>query len=115
LDRLFADLGRLSGVEPPAVKLPLGVALALASAGRRVGGGLVPMPSVTEIRAASLNWAFRNTKAKRDLAWRPGPHEDCLEESIEWYRSAEGEPSPASRQPLPLRVTGGLLRRFLQS
>ena len=22
-DRLFADLGRLSGVEPPAVKLPL--------------------------------------------------------------------------------------------
>ncbi len=28
LDRLFADLGRLSGVEPPAVKLPLYAALA---------------------------------------------------------------------------------------
>ena len=32
LDRLFADLGRLSGVEPPAVKLPLAAALALARA-----------------------------------------------------------------------------------
>src|SRR5437868_4846329 len=30
LDRLFADLGRLSGVEPPALKLPLPAALALA-------------------------------------------------------------------------------------
>jgi dihydroflavonol-4-reductase len=32
LDRLFADLGRLSGVEPPAVKLPLPAALAMAAA-----------------------------------------------------------------------------------
>src|SRR6266508_773068 len=30
LDRLFADLGRLSGVEPPALKLPLAAAAALA-------------------------------------------------------------------------------------
>ena len=34
LDRLFADLGRLSGVEPPAIRLPLPVALALAEAAR---------------------------------------------------------------------------------
>src|SRR3712207_5512592 len=32
LDRLFADLGRLSGVEPPALKLPLPAALAFATA-----------------------------------------------------------------------------------
>jgi dihydroflavonol-4-reductase len=112
LDRLFADLGRLSGVEPPPVTLPLSVALALASASARLPGVSMPMP--VEIRAASLNWAFRNTKAKRELSWRPGPHEECLEETIEWYRSVDGAPS-GSRQPLPLRVTGGLLRRFLQS
>ena len=34
LDRLFADLGRLSGVEPPALKLPLAAAVALARASR---------------------------------------------------------------------------------
>jgi dihydroflavonol-4-reductase len=110
LDRLFADLGRLSGVEPPAVKLPLVVALSLATAGRRLPG--ISLPSPTDIRASSLNWAFRNTKAKRELGWRPSPHEDCLEETISWYRAREGErlaPSGA-RQPLALRATGSVLR-----
>jgi hypothetical protein len=72
------------------------------------------LPSPTEIRASSLNWAFRNTKAKRELGWRPSPHEDSLEETIAWYRAREGEllaPSGA-RQPLALRVTGAVLRRF---
>ena len=32
LDRLFADLGRVSGVEPPALKLPPAIALRLAQA-----------------------------------------------------------------------------------
>ena len=38
LDRLFADLGRLSGVEPPAVKLPLPVALTMARAAQAMPG-----------------------------------------------------------------------------
>jgi dihydroflavonol-4-reductase len=112
LDRLFADLGRLSGVEPPAVKLPLAVALTLASAGGRIPG--MALPSPTEIRASSLNWSFRNNKAKRELGWRPSAHEDSLEETIAFYRARDGErlaPSGA-RQPLALRVTGAVLRRL---
>jgi dihydroflavonol-4-reductase len=110
LDRLFADLARLSGVEPPAVKLPLRAALALASAAERLPGP--DMPSPDEIRAASLNWAFRNTKAKRELGWRPSPHEDCLEDTIAWYRERDGEAGQAgTRQPLALRVAGGIVRR----
>jgi len=111
LDRLFADLGRLSGIEPPAVKLPLTVALALAESGRAVGG--IGFPTPTEVRAVSLNWAFTNAKARRELGWRPSPHEDCLEETIAWYRERDGAslaPSGA-RQPLALRVAGGVLRR----
>ena len=89
LDRLFADLGRLSGVEPPAVKLPLAVALALAGRpARRIGADGMPTP--IEIRAASLNWAFVNRKAKRELGWQTSPHEDCLEETIAWYRASRG-------------------------
>ena len=38
LDRLFADLGRLSGVEPPAVKLPVAAALQLAHAAEALPG-----------------------------------------------------------------------------
>jgi dihydroflavonol-4-reductase len=110
-DRLFADLGRLSGVEPPPIKLPLRAAMAIAEAAGRMPG--MTMPSPTEIRAASLNWAFRNTKAKRELGWRPGPHEDSLEATIAWYREREGDrlAQPGARQPLALRVLAGAIRR----
>ena len=106
LDRLFADLGRLSGVEPPALKLPLTVALALARAAELAPGR--PPATVVEVRAASLWWAFRSTKAQRELGWKPAHHEDTLQTTIDWYR--EREPArlkpPGARQPLALRLAG---------
>jgi dihydroflavonol-4-reductase len=112
LHRLFADLGRLSGVEPPAVKLPLAVAMALTNAGQSFSP--VPLPSPNEVRAAALRWAFVNAKAKRELGWRTSPHEDCIEETIAWYRERDRAAlaPPGARQPLALRVTGGVLRRI---
>ncbi len=111
LDRLFADLGRLSGVEPPAVKLPLPAAVAVARA-------LSPLPGLpgvheTELKGMALRWAYRSTKAKRQLGWIPGPHEECLEQTIAWYREREpGEVRAAgTRQPLALRAAGFGLRR----
>ena len=111
-DRLFADLGRLSGVEPPAVKLPLPVALGLTEAVSRLGGPQLPTP--TEVRASSLNWAFSNAKARRELRWRTSPHEDCLEETIAFYRDTPGfrVARPGTRQPLSLRALGGVVRRI---
>ena len=110
-DRLFADLGRLSGVEPPAVKLPVGVALLFASAAAQLPG--LSMPSPNEVRAASLHWAVRNGKAKRELGWKTSPHEDCLEETISWYRERDGNrlALPGARQPFPIRALGDILRR----
>ena len=111
LDRLFADLGRLSGVEPPALKLPLPAALGLAELGAR----LWTQPPVTpiEVRAAGLWWAFRSTKAKRDLGYRPAHHEDTLRATIDWYREHEpdGLAGPGSHQPLGLRAVGFALRQ----
>ncbi len=106
LQRLFADLGRLSGVEPPAVKLPLRVALQLAGAAERMPG--TPAITVAEIRAASLWWAFRSTKARRELGWKPAHHEDTLVDTIEWYREREpvGLLPPGTRQPIALRLAG---------
>jgi dihydroflavonol-4-reductase len=111
LDRLFNDLGRLSGVEPPSVKLPVQVALAMVWAGQPLVGGW--MPSATEIRAASLHWAFSSAKAKRELGWRTSPHEDCLEDTIAWYRKLDAErvSPPGSRQPVALRLAGAVVRR----
>jgi dihydroflavonol-4-reductase len=112
LDRLFADLGRVSGVEPPALKLPLPVAVAFAEAQMRLPG----RPAVTpiELRAASLWWAYRNTKAKRELGWKPSPHEDAIEATVGWYREREGDKlaSPGARQPMQLRAAGALARQL---
>jgi dihydroflavonol-4-reductase len=111
LDRLFTDLARLSGVEPPPLKLPVHAALLMSYAAQPVLGQRVPLPS--EVRAASLNWAFSSAKAKRELGWRLSPHEDCLEETIAWYRQRAGErlSPPGSRQPVALRVAGAVVRR----
>lgn len=111
LDRLLADLGRISGVEPPAVKLPLPAALALAR-------GLSPLPGVldiheVELQAMGLWWAFRSTKAKRELGFAPSHHEDTLERTVAWYQ--EREPlrvRPAgTRQPRAFRAAGFGLRQ----
>jgi dihydroflavonol-4-reductase len=111
MDRLFADLARLSGIDPPAVKLPVRMALALAEGGQWVAGGAMPSPE--EVRIVSLNWACSSAKAKRELGWRTSPHEDCLEETIAWYREREGSrmSPPGSRQPVALRVAGAVARR----
>jgi dihydroflavonol-4-reductase len=111
--RLFTDLARLSGVEPPSLRLPVHVALAMAAGGRSLPGVSIPLPAPTEIRAASLNWAFTSAKAKRHLGWQTSPHEDCLEETIAWYRDCEGEAMspPGARQPVALRVAGAVARR----
>jgi dihydroflavonol-4-reductase len=116
IDRLFADLGRLSGVEPPALRLPLSAALALAAAAQRIPGSTLPTP--TEVRASSLNWAFTNRKAKRWLGWSTSPHEDCLEATIEWYRSlppdqgGAGLAPPGTRQRVALRAAGAAMGRL---
>lgn len=106
LDRLFADLGRLSGVEPPAVKLPLPAALAFARALEAAPG--TPAITQAEVRLASLWWAFRSNKARRELGWKPSHHEDTLQATIDWYR--EREPMrlrrPGTRQPIVLRAAG---------
>jgi dihydroflavonol-4-reductase len=111
LDRLFSELGRISGVEPPALKLPLPVAQAFVAA----LGPLPGRPALTpvELRASSMWWTYRSTKAKDDLGYRPGHHEDSLQRTVQWYR--EREPlhlhDPGTRQPLVLRTAGLALRQ----
>jgi dihydroflavonol-4-reductase len=112
LDRLFADLGRLSGVAPPSLKLPYPAALAFARAAESVPGRRPPITQV-EVRAAHQWWAYRSTKAKRELGWTPSHHEDTLERTIAWYRDrgAPGLVRPGTGQPYALRLAGFAMRR----
>jgi dihydroflavonol-4-reductase len=117
-ERLFADLGRLSGIDPP-VRLPIGAARLLAAAGR--SWPLTPV----EVRAAGHWWTYRSTKAKRELGWSARPHEETLEATVSWHLEREHDRIARNRrsQQIQVRLAGvavgaaetaaGALRRAL--
>nr|MBA2505138.1 SDR family NAD(P)-dependent oxidoreductase [Thermoleophilaceae bacterium] len=99
LTRLFADLARLSGVEPPALMVPADTAVFMARAMEAAPGK--PPFSVDEVKAGSQWWTYRSTKAKRDLGWTTSPHEDTLEATVAWYLDREGDRFRRSRRSQP--------------
>ena len=52
------------------------------------------------------NWAFSSARARRELHWKTSPHEDCLEETIAWYREREGSSLAPRRTPPAARDRG---------
>jgi dihydroflavonol-4-reductase len=89
LDRLFADLSRISGVPAPALRLPSRIAAGGAGLASRAG---LPLPaSPDEIRSGGLWWTYRNTKAKRELGFAPRPHEETLEDAVRWQSDQLGD------------------------
>lgn len=104
LQRLFADLGRISGVRPPALKVPARLA--------RLGGGVaaasgLPFPvEPYELVSASLWWTYRNTKARRELGFKPRPHEETLEDAVRWQLGELGSRGRSGPGRAPLQVVG---------
>jgi dihydroflavonol-4-reductase len=105
--RLFGELARFSGVEAPAVRLPLSVALALAEAAVRAPGPTPITPA--EVRAAAHWWTYRSAKARRELGWTTRPHEDTVEATVRFHQERLGD-RVGHRQPLPWRVVGRAVR-----
>jgi dihydroflavonol-4-reductase len=105
--RLFGELERFSGVEGPAVRLPLSVALVLAEAAVRAPGPTLLTPS--EVRAAAHWWTYRSAKARRELGWTTRPHEDTVEATVRFHQERLGD-RVGRRQPLPWRVVGRAVR-----
>jgi dihydroflavonol-4-reductase len=108
LDRLFADLSRISGVPPPELRLPAPVAVAGAEAAHWARLPIATVPD--EVRSASLWWTYRSGKARQALGFRARPHEQTLEEAVAWQREQLGGRQAAGGLPrLALRATGRLL------
>jgi len=100
-DRLFADLARLSGIEPPALRLSPTVAVRLAQA-LEAAPGRSPV-SVQEVKLSAQWWTYRNTKAKRELGWTTSPHEDTIEATVAWYLDREGDRLARGRRSQPVQ------------
>jgi dihydroflavonol-4-reductase len=106
-DRLFADLSRLSGIDPP-IKIPAraaGLAAALG-AGRRLWE-----LSPHEVRAAIQWWTYSSAKARRELGWRSRPHEETLEATVAWHLEREEDRIARTRrsQQIQYRVAGAAI------
>ena len=109
-DRLFADLARISGVDPPPLKLPTRVAIAGARGGHAAWACGPPSPP-EEIVSASQWWTYRNAKAKRELGFAPRPHEETLEDAVSWQLAELGGRRPGrSPERLALRALGRAAR-----
>jgi dihydroflavonol-4-reductase len=109
LQRLFADISRISGVPPPPLKVPSGLTTASVEMAGRVG--LSTPVSRDELRSASQWWTYRCTKAKKELGFKPRPHEETLEEAVRWQMERLGDRvGRAPRGDLVLRVLGGALQ-----
>jgi dihydroflavonol-4-reductase len=108
LDRLFADLARISGVAPPALKLPTRLALGGIEAARLAR---LPLPVVPEeVRSAALWWTYRSTKAKRELGFKPRPHEETLTDAVNWQRDQLGGKVADGGGHFVLRAANRVLR-----
>ncbi len=107
-DRLFADLGRLSGVEPP-LKVPRTLAAGVASM-VKIGPGRTTL-TPQEVLAASQFWTYRSTKAKRELGWKARPHEETLEATVAWYLEREHDRIVRSRhsQGIQYKLAGAAI------
>jgi len=99
--RLFADLSRISGVEPPALRLPTAVALRLAELAEAAPGR--PPITVNEVKSAGLWWTYTSSKATRELGWRSSPHEETLEATVDWYVTREGDRFARARRSQPFQ------------
>jgi dihydroflavonol-4-reductase len=106
-NRLFADLSRLTGVEPP-VRLPGSLARTAAAV---LGAGATD-PS--EVLAATQWWTYRSTKAKRELGWKSRPHEETLDATVQWHMEREHDRIKRTRrsQQLQYRAAGAAVGAF---
>jgi dihydroflavonol-4-reductase len=108
-DRLFADLGRMSGVPTP-VKVPVALARTAAAAFAGRGGPLTP----GEVQAAGHWWTYRSTKARRELGWKSRPHEETLEATVSWHLDREHDRIARTRrsQQFQYRLAGAAIGAF---
>ena len=107
-DRLFADLGRLSGVSTPVRISPRAAAAAAAVLGLR--GRSWPL-TPAEVRVAGHSWTYRSTKAQRALGWRARPHEETLEATVAWHLEREHDRIARTRRSpgVQYRLAGAAL------
>jgi dihydroflavonol-4-reductase len=85
---LAARVAALGGVRLPRLDLPIGLARFATAATApffRLAGKRPPLPS-EQLRSLARHWAFDDTRARRELDWRPRPLAEALPPTVEYLQ-----------------------------
>lgn len=84
---MLADIARIVGRRPPRLRVPRGIALAVAHAAQASAWftGREPLATVDGIRMAAHRMFFTAAKAERELGFRARPYRQALADAVDWF------------------------------
>jgi dihydroflavonol-4-reductase len=89
LQGIFAKLGRITGLEPPKVKLPYTPILMAAYVNEAISAitGREPLIPLAGVQMAGKFMYFDATKAVCELGLPQHPVDDALRKAVEWFQA----------------------------
>jgi dihydroflavonol-4-reductase len=90
LKQILDELGRITGLPSPRIKLPYFFAFATGVVDEMITGRLLkgePRATIDTVRMGSKMMFASSDKAERELGWKILPADDALGRAVEWFRS----------------------------
>jgi dihydroflavonol-4-reductase len=90
LKQILDELGKITGLPSPHVKLPYVVAFAAGVVDEAITGGILrrePRATVDSVRMGKKKMFASSAKAERELGWKIVPVEAALRRAVEWFRT----------------------------
>ena len=90
LKQLLDQLGSITGLPSPKIKLPYFFAFAAGVVDEAITGGLLkrePRATVDTVRMGKKKMFASSDKAERELGWKIVPVESALRRAVEWFRA----------------------------
>jgi dihydroflavonol-4-reductase len=89
LAEILAEVARLSGRRPPALKIPYGVVLPIAAGAEALARltGREPFATVDGVRMSRKKMFFSSARAIRELGYAPRPARQAIADAVVWFKA----------------------------
>lgn len=90
LKQILDEIGALTGLPSPTIRLPYFFAFATAVVDELVTGRLLgrePRATIDAVRMGKKKMWVSSAKAERELGWKIVPVKDALERAVQWFQS----------------------------
>jgi len=89
LAEILAEVARVSGRRPPALKIPYGVVLPIAAGAEALARltGREPFATVDGVRMSRKKMFFSSARAMRELGYAPRPARQAIADAVAWFKA----------------------------